>query len=147
MSAGAVRLAASIAAAWLACGCASILNGTHDELRIESLPVDARFEIHDDGGTVLTSGRTPARVRLPRKRGYLSPARYTVQCSKDAFLPSSTAIRSRMSGWAIVDMIGLSVLMLAIDPVTGGMWELEDPPAIQLQPDVPLLPQRQGSDE
>jgi len=52
-----------------------------------------------------------------------------------------------MSGWAIADMIGLSFLMLAIDPVTGGMWELEDPPPIQLQPDVPLLPHRQGSDE
>jgi hypothetical protein len=128
-----------VAAAALALlsGCATIFNGTHAELQIRSEPPDARFEVRDYDGRPVASGTTPGVVSVARSRGPYRAARYDLYVAKDGYLPKRTRIQSLIDAWFWIDWIAI-VPGLLIDPFTGGMWNIIEPPVQILTPDVPL---------
>ena len=120
-------------------GCATMLNGTHDELNIRSEPTDATYALRDSGGKVVATGRTPGVTNLPRSSGPYRAARYELWVSKEGYLPKRGWIDSRIDGWYWIDWI-LVVPGLLVDPFTGAMWNLIDPPLQILTSDIPLAP-------
>jgi hypothetical protein len=125
------------AAILLLSGCATLVNGTRAELRIRSDPSDAHFELRDYDGVEVASGSTPAVVSVPRSRGPFRTARYDLRVSKDGYLPARTRIQSLVDGWFWIDSITI-VGGLFVDPFTGGMWNIIDPPVQVLSPEIPL---------
>jgi hypothetical protein len=119
-------------------GCATIVNGTSADIQIRSQPPDAHFEIRDYDGLEVASGTTPAVVNVPRSRGAFRTARYDLRVSKDGYLPTRTRIQSRVDGWFWIDSITI-VGGLFVDPFTGGMWNILDPPVQVLAPDTPFV--------
>ncbi|HXZ86239.1 MAG TPA: hypothetical protein VEI82_12195, partial [Myxococcota bacterium] len=63
--------------------------------------------------------------------------RYDLVVTKDGYLPKRARIQSRLDGWFWIDWI-LIVPGLLIDPLTGGMWNLIDPPVQVLTLDQPI---------
>ena len=114
------------AAAIALSGCASIVSGTTQELKISSNPVGAVVYI----GTMVTSngqstmvnrvavGQTPMTVKIYRKDGAISlekPGYQTVQ------LPLTT----RMNKWVWGDIAALSLMSTSIDTWTGASREFD----------------------
>jgi hypothetical protein len=128
----------AVLALLLLTGCATLVNGTRAELRIRSEPPDARFELHDYDGVEVASGTTPAVVRVPRSRGPYRAARYDLRVTKDGYLPARTRIQSRIDGWFWIDWITI-IGGFFVDPFTGAMWNIIEPPVQVLAPDTPFV--------
>jgi hypothetical protein len=128
----------AVAALLFLTGCATLVNGTRAELQIRSEPPDAQFEIRDYDGLEVASGTTPALVKVPRSRGPYRAARYDLRVTKDGYLPKRTRIQSRIDGWFWIDWITI-VGGFLIDPFTGAMWNIIEPPVQVLAPDTPFV--------
>lgn len=109
-------------------GCASVINGHREMLRVNSVPDGATIVIAEGRtGKRIFQGHTPAVVSLRRTVGYFKPALYRVTISKDGFSDRVVDLQPRISGWYIVGnvVIGGAIGWLIVDPVTGGMWKLK----------------------
>lgn len=118
-------LLAAIAAFYLQ-GCATVVNGQSDTIRLTSSP-HADFVVRDKEQKVVTRGTTPANINVDRKSGYFSGEKYTVDFSKAEYEPKSTVIDSKLSPYYFLNIIigGIPGLLI-IDPLTGGMWDFQE---------------------
>lgn len=130
-----MKRAPLLALLWLS-GCATLVNGTTAELAITSHPTDASFALRDPAGRVVASGQTPATVKVSRSSGFFQPARYDLQVKKPGYIPKTTPINTRVNGWWWIDWL-LFFPGLLVDPFTGAMWDLQDPPLQELVVEVP----------
>jgi hypothetical protein len=121
----------------LSSGCATLVNGTHAELRIRSQLSDAHFELRDYEGHEVASGVTPAVVNVSRSRGPYRAAQYDLRVTKDGYFPIRTRIQSRLDNWFWIDWITLLGGFI-VDPLTGAMWNIIEPPEQILTPQTPL---------
>lgn len=128
---------ASLVALFLLTGCATLVNGTNTELDIRSEPAGASFALRDGAGRVVASGQTPTTVKVSRGSGFFQPARYELQVAKPGYLPKNTVISTRIDSLWWIDSL-LFVPGLFVDPFTGAMWHLQNPPVQQLTIDVPF---------
>ena len=135
-----MRFAAAFTAAALASGCATAMLSPHKSFRLESVPDGARFEVRDtaDPQQVVREGTTPAPLFLSRGSGWLAPAEYTIQLTKEGYQPHTVALPTRVSEWYWANvpaiLLGVGVLGLIVDPIDGAMWELEAPGPVTLAP-------------
>ena len=113
-------------------GCASIVNGTKQDVSIVSEPAGATYTVKETGQT----GTTPANVELKRGNGYFSGADYTVTYRKEGYADVTRTVESKVSGWywvgACVTIIGAAI----VDPLTGGMWKIPEEVKATMQPSV-----------
>lgn len=114
-------------------GCASIINGTSQEIAILSEPAGAEFRVVETGQT----GTTPATVELKRGDGYFSGARYNVAYSKPGYAGATQKLIPHVSGWYWVGLFASAVSWLVVDPISGGMWRLPDESRAELQQVAP----------
>lgn len=114
------------AAALLLSGCASIVHGGARKISMASQPSGARFSIVKEGTQeTVSSGVTPMTVSLSPKGGYFRGQSYTVHFAMAGYDDATVAIRPEMSGWYFGNiLLGGLIGMLAVDPVTGAMWNL-----------------------
>ncbi len=107
-------------------GCATIIEGATDDVRITSDPTDARVTIEDSSGRQVYSGRTPSSVTLDKGDGYFSGASYTVTIDAEGYSAETVRIGTSVSGWYVGGnlLIGGLIGWLVIDPITGAMWRL-----------------------
>lgn len=125
--AGAVGVACALMSVLLT-GCASIVKGKSQEIEINSLPQQARYQIHDNKGqTSPIEGTTPGKVTLKRGAGYFRGGDYTVTLIKPGYEPTSVNLKSGVNGWYVGGNLLLGGLIgyLAVDPATGAMWNLK----------------------
>ena len=110
---------------WLA-GCASIVKGGTQKIRITSEPADAVVRIINDSNMEVWNSQTPATVALKRGSGYFSGASYRVEITKEGWEKQTITISSGMNGWYLAGNILLGGLIgwIIVDPITGGMWTL-----------------------
>jgi len=122
------RIAGVCLLALMGSGCASIVNGTHGKVMIESEPSGAHFEVKNHTGKIVAEGSTPANVRLPRSGGYFRRGGYMVKFHQAGHDDVSVPIRQPMeTGWYIAGNIlfGWEIGWFIVDPLTGGMWGME----------------------
>jgi len=98
----------------LSAGCASIVNGTHQTVRLTSLPEGAGVAVDDRP----TNRTTPAYVRLARNSDY------TLTVSMAGYMPQEVTIEHRLQAEFVVIDLLLGLVPLIIDASTGGWYEL-----------------------
>ncbi len=120
------KVVALIALVAFTASCASIINGSTQQVSIQSRPEAAKVTVLDRNGQAIGGGMTPATMTLKRGSGFFSGARYTVRFEKAGYSSREVQISGRVSGWYIGGnlLFGGPIGWLILDPATGGMWTL-----------------------
>lgn len=108
-------------------GCASIMNNKPENLNITSEPSNAKVIITDVKlNEVVLENHTPFDVTLEKRAGYFSGKTYEVKVSKKGYKDMVFNIKPTLSGWYLGNIVfGGLIGILIVDPLTGGMWNLE----------------------
>jgi hypothetical protein len=108
-------------------GCASIVAGGPSKVQITSDPSGAMFTIYNKKHDAIKSGTTPAQVKLKKGAGYFSPAKYTVKFEQAGYRPLDVQTDATICGWYWGNFLfGGLIGFLAVDPLTGAMWTIDD---------------------
>jgi len=119
-------------------GCATISSDSIYPVSINSSPEGARFEITNESGMKIHSGRTPAMVTLNAAAGFFDGALYRVKFTKDGFEERSATIDSQIDGWYFANLLfGGIIGFLIIDPATGAMYKLPKFLSVSLSEKLP----------
>lgn len=114
-----------IAASLLAGGCSSIVHGGSRTISVATQPQGAKATISKNTGELVSVNTTPFTVTLDPKRGYFKGQAYNVRLELPGYKSAEVSIEPTMSGWYWGNLIfGGLIGMLAVDPVTGSMWNL-----------------------
>ena len=110
-------------------GCASIFCGSSRTVTIKSEPAEAKFTIKDKDGIAIHTGITPSTVSLKRGSGYFKAGDYSLIVEKEGYVKGLTPIKTSIEwGWygAGNIVVGGLIGWVIIDPITGGMYKIED---------------------
>jgi hypothetical protein len=107
-------LAAIVAAALAVGGCATIMQGTRQELSVASTPTGAKVLV--DG---VEAGTTPVVAKLERKD------KHVLRLQLDGYLPYELAMSRATSGWVWGNIVFGGLVGLAVDAITGGLYKLK----------------------
>lgn len=115
-----------IAALTLSVGCASIVSGKSQEIKITTVPADANVVVYDKANMKVWDSTAPAAVNLKRGTGFFSGASYSVEISKVGFKTQQIKLESRLNGWYLAGNFVFGGLLgwIIVDPITGAMWTL-----------------------
>jgi uncharacterized protein YceK len=108
-------------------GCASIMSGSSQDVRISSSPDNANVVIYDKYNMKVWDSSTPAVVKLKRGDGYFSGSSYRVEITKEGYEKQTVQISSGLNGgWYLVGnfLVGGLIGWLIVDPISGAMWTL-----------------------
>ncbi|MGE7775496.1 hypothetical protein ACQKLP_12275 [Chitinophaga sp. NPDC101104] len=121
------RFLAAIAAISLS-SCATIISGSKQTFMLNTKPEDATVTVLDKKGNTVFSGQTPAQVRLKSGAGYFSPAKYEITFTKPGFESQTIPVHFKINGWYFGNIfLGGAIGLLIVDPLTGGMWTINEP--------------------
>lgn len=106
-------LAVGIAmAGWMATGCATVINGTHQDLTVTSQPEALCVAINGE-----PHGATPVVASLPRGKNYV------VQVQKDQYHPYEITVVPVTSGMIWGNLIFGGLIGMAVDSGSNGAYE------------------------
>lgn len=94
-------------------GCATIINGTRQAVRIESNPSDATIWLDET-----YVGKTPKIIEMYRSDNH------TVRIELEGYQPYEASFKKELSYWVFGNFIFGGVIGLAIDVVSGGVYKL-----------------------
>ena len=121
-------------------GCATIISGSHQNVRITSNPDGVNFKIEDltlNGSVLFLEGKTPSKVSLIRDHSYL------VTLSKTGYEPEEIPIEHGKSNPLVyLNLILGGLVGLIIDGNTGAAFVLE-PEEVYVH--LTQIPQKQAS--
>jgi len=100
-------------------GCATIANGTDQNVSITSTPSEAEITVKNAGGIEVFTGKTPAQVKLARSSSYV------VTVKLDGFKESQVMINKSFNTVFLGNLICGGVIGMIIDGTNGAMWKLE----------------------
>ncbi|MGH7510254.1 MAG: PEGA domain-containing protein [Gemmatimonadales bacterium] len=110
-----IKLIALVLAVGVAgAACATLMQGTSQELSIGSSPTGARVIV--DGSE---AGKTPFVASLKRKD------KHVVRLEMDGYKPYELALSRGTSGWVWGNLVFGGLPGLAIDAITGGLYKLK----------------------
>jgi PEGA domain len=113
----------------LAGGCASIVHSGNRAISINTDPPGATASIRKAGGSledVVIVQKTPCTVSLDPKKSYFRGQTYTLRLEMPGYQTTEVELTPKMSGWYWGNLlIGGLIGMLAVDPATGAMWNIE----------------------
>jgi hypothetical protein len=98
----------------LVAACATIMQGTSQEVSIASSPTGARLFL--DG---VDAGKTPLAASLKRKD------KHTIRIEMEGYQPFEMALGRGTSGWVWGNIVFGGLPGLAVDAITGGMYKLQ----------------------
>lgn len=108
-------------------GCASIVSKSEWPVDVTSNPSGATCTVKNRDGKVIKTAITPAGFMLKSGDGYFKRASYTFSFEKEGYQPASAEMTAGLNGWYWGNIIfGGLIGMLAVDPGTGAMWDLEE---------------------
>ena len=108
-------------------GCASIMSGSNQSIRITSSPDEAKVVIFDQNNMKVWESSTPTSVSLKRGAGYFSGASYRVEITKSGYKKQTIQLSSSLNGgWYLAGnfLLGGFIGWLIVDPISGAMWTL-----------------------
>jgi hypothetical protein len=113
-------------AALLSGGCASIVHSGNRSITLSTEPAGAKATVKKLEGQVVSVQTTPCTVSLDPRRGYFKGQAYRVTFELDGYKSTEVELRPSLSGWYFGNIVFGGVIgMLAVDPVTGSMWNIE----------------------
>jgi len=92
-------------------GCATVFNGTSEEILITSTPRGATVTVDDS-----VVGKTPITVAMRRTRNH------TAKFELEGYVPTSTTMRRRTSGLFWLNLLWFDLAGMAVDAATGSMY-------------------------
>ena len=98
----------------LVAACATIMQGSPQEVSIASTPTGARLFL--DG---VESGKTPFVASLKRKD------KHVIRIELEGYQPFEMALGGGTSGWVWGNIVFGGLPGLAVDAITGGMYKLK----------------------
>ena len=93
--------------------CATIMQGTTQQVSISSSPTGAKVTIDQR-----EFGSTPVIADLKRKDNHV------VQITMDGYEPYQVSLSRGVSGWVAGNIVFGGIIGLAVDAITGGMYKL-----------------------
>jgi len=106
-------LSVVVVGAMMAVGCATIIHGTTQPIGVSSTPTNA--EVMVDGHSY---GNAPVTVELKRKKNHM------LRIELEGYEAYETTITKSASGWVFGNIVFGGLIGLAVDAITGGMYEL-----------------------
>lgn len=95
-------------------------------MTISTQPAGAKASIRKTGGEAVSVQSTPCTVSLNPKKAYFKGQSYTVKLELAGYQTTEVELRPALSGWYFGNIVfGGLIGMLAVDPVTGSMWNIE----------------------
>ena len=118
------RLAAVGSCALFFSGCASVISGTHQEIKVDSEPKGATvytgWQSESDGKTVMAgravAGVTPLTVSIPRRDGM-------IEVAKEGYKSQNIELQRELNYWFFGNVVLTSLLSSCIDTSTGAISE------------------------
>jgi hypothetical protein len=95
-------------------GCCTIIHGSSQEIAISSVPTNAQVTVDHQ-----PAGQTPVTTRLSRKDGH------TVQITLTGYEPFEMNLTRHTSGWVWGNIVFGGLIGLAVDAMTGALYELK----------------------
>jgi PEGA domain-containing protein len=114
--------------------CATIMQGTSQELSVGSSPTGARVIV--DG---TEAGKTPYVAKLSRKD------KHVIRLEMAGYKPYELALTRSTSGWVWGNLVFGGLPGLAVDAITGGLYKLK-PEQVQATLDNATAATRSGGD-
>jgi len=108
--------------------CATIASGSHESFSVRSNPDKAQVIIKNSRDITIVESTSPFEVELSRGKGYFSPESYTIDISKDGYIPRRFRLDSHLNGgWYLAGNVfsGNWIGWFVVDPLTGAMWEFD----------------------
>ena len=119
-------------------GCATVMSGTDQVMRITSEPRSAVVRVYDHRDKLVVEMETPTTVILPRKAQMYRRGSYRVEIQKEGYEPQVVELAGKVNVlYYIVGNIFLGNVIgwAVVDPISGAMWDLKpDSIAIDLEP-------------
>jgi hypothetical protein len=94
--------------------CATIINGTSQQINITSTPIDAKVFVDDQ-----ELGKTPYVAKLKRKDNHI------VKIELEGYKTEVITLNGETSGWFIGNCLFGGLIGMGIDAITGAMYRLE----------------------
>jgi hypothetical protein len=121
-----IKVLGACAVMLLASGCASIVNGSTEQISVTTDPVaGANCELKNSEGTWQVT--TPGTVEVNRARSDLN-----VTCTKDGYPTTATVMHSKMNFMTFGNVLAGGVIGVMVDSSTGANTEYETPINISL---------------
>ena len=108
-----VRIFLFFGAGLLAAGCGSIIHGTRQDVGVSSSPSGANVTVDSS-----VQGTTPLVAKLTRKDNHI------VRIELAGYQPFETTLTKSVSGWVWGNVVFGGLIGLAVDAVSGGMYQL-----------------------
>src|SRR5687767_6518542 len=103
-------------------GCASVISGSHQNVKINSHPSGARVTVARGDGHQVATLTTPGVANLKRSSGYFNGANYAATIEKPGYRSQTVQITSTANPWMFGNIfIGGLIGLLIVDPLTGAM--------------------------
>ena len=112
--AAAGRLVATIAVALASTACATIANGTSQDLDVETQPDAAACKIDRQGATIGMVNPTPGKTSIPRHKDNI-----LVSCTLDGYEASNEVLASNFSGVTFGNLLLGGLVGVVIDASSG----------------------------
>lgn len=110
-------------------GCSSIINGTKQDIFIESEPPGATATV--DGAQQVV---TPSTVNLERKKGH------SITVRKEEYRPVVVNTEKKMNPWFWGNCLLGGLIGMGIDALVGGMWDIQPERIKVILPPDPSMP-------
>jgi hypothetical protein len=107
------RIIAGCVAVVLLSACASIIHGTRQDVGVSSSPTGAQVVIDN-----AAPAKTPYIAKLSRKDSHI------VKISMDGYAPAELTLTKSVSGWVWGNLVFGGLIGLAVDAMTGGLYNL-----------------------
>jgi|SRR5690606_21139266 len=119
-------MAVTMSVALMSTSCATIFNGSKNDVKFDTSPSQASITITNKKGDVVYQGQTPTEVSLKTSSGFFGKEQYKIKYSKDGYQDRIVVLDSRVSGWYWGNiLLGGVIGMLIVDPATGSMYSLK----------------------
>ena len=112
-------------------GCASVVSGDVERVRVITYPSEAVVTVTDDRGYLLYKGVTPANISMRKSPGFFERQDFNMLIERERYESVYMALQGVTSSWyvagnALLLPTGIGLLgWLVIDPYTGAMWTYE----------------------
>jgi len=112
-------------------GCASVVTGDIERVRVITYPPEAVVTVTDDKGYLLYKGVTPANIPMRKSSGFFQRQDFDMSIEREGYEPVYMTLQGVTSSWyvagnALLLPSGLGLLgWLVVDPFTGAMWTYE----------------------
>ena len=104
-------------------GCASVTNGTRQQVALSSAPGGAKVIVYNNQGEIAFQGKTPCVATLRRTAPESDRANYIVLFQKEGFQDAQLPLTSHLNSAGAVSALFAGAGLL-LDSDLGGAWTL-----------------------